>query len=216
VWRLLKIWLYGHSALCPPFNCSDGVYLIGDKMRKPQLLFAGIMIALASLACGTEFDLDPTPTLMQMPGGIPSPTPGEQISGDEIGTVTRIVDGDTIEVNIDGVIYDVRYIGVNTPERDEPCYAEATEANRALVEGQVVTLVKDVSETDRYGRLLRYVYVGDLMVNELLVANGWAEAVLYEPDSAYWQQFVMLEQAVENLDIGCRSTGIFDDGSYER
>jgi micrococcal nuclease len=193
-------------------------------MRKPSLLLAGIMIALASLACGTEFDLDPTPTLMQLPGeqptswpgGIPSPTPGEPLPGAEIGTVTRIVDGDTIEVDIDGVVYDVRYIGVNTPERDEPCYKEATEANRALVDGQVVTLVKDVSETDRYGRLLRYVYVGEEMVNELLVANGWAEAVLYEPDSAYWEQFVMLEQAVENLDIGCRATGVFDDGTYER
>jgi micrococcal nuclease len=193
-------------------------------MRRSYLLFVSFMIILVSLACGTEFDIEPTPTLIELPveqptdwpGGIPSPTPGEQSPGGETAIVTRVIDGDTIEVDIGGVIYDVRYIGVNTPEDDEPCYAEATEANRALVEGQVVTLVKDVSETDRYGRLLRYVYVGDEMVNELLVANGWAEAVLYEPDSACWQQFVMLEQAVENLDIGCRSTGIFDDGTYER
>jgi hypothetical protein len=72
-----------------------------------------------------------------------------------LATVTYIVDGDTIDVAIGGTTYRVRYIGMDTPERGDYFFSEATEANRALVEGQQVILVKDVSETDRYGRLLR-------------------------------------------------------------
>lgn len=67
---------------------------------------------------------------------------------------------------------------------NEPCGPLASQANAALVAGKTVRLVKDISETDRYGRLLRYVYVGDLFVNGELVLNGWAEAVRYPPDTA--------------------------------
>ncbi|HEX3053997.1 MAG TPA: thermonuclease family protein, partial [Aggregatilineaceae bacterium] len=90
-------------------------------------------------------------------------------SGGETGKVVDIIDGDTIDVRISGEVYRVRYIGVNTPERDDDCYAEATNANADLVEGQTVTLERDVSDTDQYGRLLRYVYVGDTFVNAALV-----------------------------------------------
>lgn len=102
----------------------------------------------------------------------------------EFATVTYVVDGDTIEVNLNGSIRRVRYIGMNTPESNEPCGSEATAANAALVSGQTVRMVKDVSETDRYDRLLRYVYVGDTFVNGALVAGGWAHAVDYPPDTA--------------------------------
>jgi micrococcal nuclease len=71
----------------------------------------------------------------------------------DLATVTYIVDGDTIDVSIGGTTYRVRYIGIDTPERGDYFFSEATEANRVLVEGQQVILVKDVSETDRYGRL---------------------------------------------------------------
>ncbi len=94
------------------------------------------------------------------------------IGGGETAQVTDIIDGDTIDVDINGVGYRVRYIGVNTPERDETCYADATNANADLVDGQTVTLVRDSSNTDRYGRLLRYVYVGNVFVNAQLVAGG--------------------------------------------
>src|SRR5687768_16481045 len=98
--------------------------------------------------------------------------------------VTHVVDGDTIEVRMNDVGYRVRYIGVNTPERDETCYAEAADANVALVENQTVTLVRDTSNTDQFGRLLRYVYIGDQFVNAILVTQGYAEAVEYPPDTA--------------------------------
>jgi micrococcal nuclease len=130
--------------------------------------------------------------------------------------VTRIIDGDTIDVRIDGVGYRVRYIGVNTPERDEACYNGASAANAELVEGKTVTLVKDVSETDQFGRLLRYVYAGNTLVNEQLVRDGWAESVEYPPDTARAADFRQLEQEAAAADRGCHPTGIFDDGSATR
>ena len=143
--------------------------------------------------------------------------------GEAAARVTHIRDGDTIEVDIDGKEYAVRYIGINTPEiahnddeTDQPCGADSTAANRALVEGQIVRLEKDVSETDQYGRLLRYVYVGDVFVNEQLVREGWAESAKYNPDTREFDNFRSLEQAAANAGIGCHPTGIFDDGNYER
>ena len=102
--------------------------------------------------------------------------------------VTRVIDGDTIEVDIGGTIYKVRYIGIDTPELDDerPEFCalaqEATRLNRQLVEGETVRLEKDISETDKYERLLRYVYVGDTFVNAELVRQGLAWAKAYEPD----------------------------------
>ncbi|NDJ51833.1 MAG: nuclease, partial [Chloroflexi bacterium] len=84
--------------------------------------------------------------------------------GGEEGFVTFVVDGDTVDVAIQGEVFRVRYIGVDTPESNEPCFDEATAANAQLVAGQNVTLVRDVSDTDQFGRLLRYVYVGTVFV----------------------------------------------------
>lgn len=134
----------------------------------------------------------------------------------EVGRVTRVIDGDTIDVDIDGEVIRVRYVGVNTPERDEPCYADATDANRRLVENQTVRLVRDSSDTDRYGRLLRFIYVGDTFVNQVLVEEGYAEAVLYEPDDGFHDDFVQFERAAIRDGRGCHPTGIFDDGTTTR
>jgi micrococcal nuclease len=100
------------------------------------------------------------------------------------GYVSRVIDGDTIVLSSGE---HVRYIGMDTPEMnpEEPFAREATQANRDLVEGKTVRLEKDTSETDRYGRLLRYVYVGDKFVNLELVRLGLAEAKSYPPDTRY-------------------------------
>ncbi|GAG80741.1 unnamed protein product, partial [marine sediment metagenome] len=84
-----------------------------------------------------------------------------------------VIDGDTIEVDLNGKVYKVRYIGINSPEYDQPFGNEATQANSSLVSGKNVILEKDVSGTDKYGRPLRYVYVGYLFVNSHLVKFGW-------------------------------------------
>ena len=71
---------------------------------------------------------------------------------------------------------------------------EAWQANRELVEGKKVRLERDVSETDKYGRLLRYVYVDDVFVNAELVRRGLAEARAYPPDTKYQDYLEKLEQ----------------------
>lgn len=102
--------------------------------------------------------------------------------------VRRVVDGDTIIVVIDGAEQRVRYIGVNAPESVKPDTApefygpEASDYNKRLVTGKDVCLEKDVSDKDKFDRLLRYVYVDDMFVNAQLVRDGYAEAVTYKPD----------------------------------
>jgi len=118
----------------------------------------------------------------------------------ELHQVLRVIDGDTIEILYDGVKRTVRYIGVDTPETVHPskpveCMGrEASEYNNSLVAGKMVRLERDVSDTDRYGRLLRYVYIGDLMVNEVLLAEGYANVMTYPPDVKYTERFLELEQ----------------------
>lgn len=138
------------------------------------------------------------------------------VEGGELGRVVNVVDGDTIDVVINGTEYRVRYVGVNTPERDEVCYDEATQANIDLVDGQVVRLVRDTADTDRYGRLLRYIYVGDVFVNRQLIADGYAETVLYGDDDEFYEDFLRFERNAERNGAGCHPTGIFDDGSATR
>ncbi len=135
----------------------------------------------------------------------------------ETARVTRVIDGDTIDVRLNsGRTERVRYIGVNTPENDETCYYEATAANAELVEGQEVNLFSDSSNTDQYGRLLRYVYVGEVFVNGVLVEEGWAESVRYEPDVQHYHAFRQWEEEAAAAGRGCHPSGIFDDGSYVR
>ena len=123
----------------------------------------------------------------------------------ETAYVIRVIDGDTIEVDLNGKAYKVRYIGINSPEYNQPCGDKATQANSYLVSGKTVILEKDVSETDKYGRLLRYVYVGDLFVNAHLVKFGWAQAATYPPDVKYSSYFVSLEREARENNEGCWS-----------
>ena len=123
------------------------------------------------------------------------------------GDATGVVDGDTIRVLIDGTEYRVRYIGIDTPEIHpthgvEPFGPEASQANSDLVEGKTVWLEKDVSETDRYGRLLRYVYVDDLMVNEELLRRGLAKVVTFPPDVKYIDCFLEIQRAAQEAEVG--------------
>ncbi|HJR93353.1 MAG TPA: lamin tail domain-containing protein [Acidimicrobiia bacterium] len=97
---------------------------------------------------------------------------------------TSVIDGDTIRVTIGGAAEDLRLIGINSPEGGECYSAEATARLIELVDGRGVVLVGDESDRDQYGRLLRYVYVGDLFVNEVMVREGFAIARRYPPDTA--------------------------------
>lgn len=119
----------------------------------------------------------------------------------EQAEVAKAIDGDTIELTTGER---VRYIGIDTPETKHPqkgvqCFGrEAAARNKELVEGKKILMEKDVSDTDRYDRFLRYIYLPNpeatdeaLFVNEYLVEQGYAQALTYPPDVKYNQ--IMLD-----------------------
>ncbi len=136
----------------------------------------------------------------------------EEPDGYATAVVTHVVDGDTIDVEITGAVagpgagnagvgdHTVRLIGIDTPESVNPnspveCFGrESSAAAAALLAGAQVRLVKDVEETDRFGRLLRYVYLGEEMANARLVVNGYANAFTYPPNVRHSSLFVQLER----------------------
>jgi endonuclease YncB( thermonuclease family) len=134
-----------------------------------------------------------------------TPETGPQVpAGATPATVTGITDGDTIRVRVSGAEFRLRYIGIDTPEVGQPCYDAATAANAALVAGQTVYLEKDVSETDRYGRLLRYVWLEDgRLVNEELVRQGFAAASTYPPDVRYQARLAAAQRAAAADGVVC-------------
>lgn len=143
----------------------------------------------------SEVVVSPTPIQTQ-----PPPTPTETaILGEtsEVYPVTRVIDGDTIEVQIDGKKETVRLIGIDTPEVVDPrspieCFGkQASEKAKSLLVGQGVILKADPtqSDKDRYARLLRYVYhVDGAFINDLLVREGYAHEYTYQNDPYIFQQ----------------------------
>lgn len=114
--------------------------------------------------------------------------------------VTKVIDGDTIEVFVDGALMTVGYIGIEAPvlktpvDGPEPFAVEALERNRDIVEGKVVMLERDLIDADRRGRRLRYVYVGDLMVNALLLHEGLARSDISSKGLKYAEVMYLVEQ----------------------
>ena len=107
--------------------------------------------------------------------------------------VTQVIDGDTIIVEGG---YQVRYIGIDAPEIHPDLEAfgvEAREANLRLVEGKEIRLEQDMSEKDKYGRLLRYVWIDDMLVNAEMVRQGLARAKAYPPDTKYQNRLEEME-----------------------
>lgn len=146
--------------------------------------------------------------------------------GYEQARVVRAVDGDTIEVEVVarvegpgagraevGGTYDVRLIGIDTPESVSPndpveCYGpEASAATAAFLEGATVRLVDDVEEEDSFGRLLRYVYLGAELANARLVTNGYAAAYEYAPNVRWSDLLAGLERGARDRGLGLWGPG---------
>lgn len=142
--------------------------------------------------------------------------------------VVRVVDGDTIEVNIDGTRKKVRLVGINAPESVSPDESLNTEEGEkasqhlkeCLKQGHLVYLQKDTSDTDSYGRLLRYVWLAEptnftdseevkaKMVNAKILADGYAVAHKYKPDDAYFDIFKAIQ-----LDAFHAGKGLWANGT---
>jgi micrococcal nuclease len=126
-----------------------------------------------------------------------------------LSTVSRVIDGDTIELNTGKR---VRLICIDTPDVGESGYEHAKDALTSFVLNKEVRLVKDVSETDKYGRLLRYVYVGELFVNGMLVESGYAQVYRFPPDTELCDELETLEAEAKAQQIGIWEEKTTDSG----
>lgn len=147
--------------------------------------------------------VSPSPELTNVLG-VNESTDSAQVD-QKLVPVVKVVDGDTIDVMIDGQKKSVRMIGINTPETVDPrrpvqCFGvEASNETKRLLTGKKVLLTKDVSETDKYDRILRLVYLplddGQMLfVNDYLVRQGFANNYTYPPDIKFDEQFKLAEQ----------------------
>lgn len=125
--------------------------------------------------------------------------------------VTRVVDGDTVKVDVDGTEQTVRLIGVDTPETvhpDQPveCFGpEASAFTTELVDQQPVWLESDPTQgsTDRYGRTLAYIWTGpDTMLNEQLVAGGYGREYTYDTDYRHADLLRSAQQSARSAGAG--------------
>lgn len=150
--------------------------------------------------------------------------------------VTKVIDGDTIKVDIDGKVYKVRFIGINCPEigqNEEFFGKEAYEFSKEKLDDREIFLQKDVSETDKYGRLLRYVWlekpkdlnnptkdeIRDFSINGILVREGYAKANYYPPDTSYTKFLKEIEKQAkkENLSMwNEKERSIWENRNYKR
>jgi micrococcal nuclease len=146
-----------------------------------------------------------------------SPAKTYEINGaSTTGTVKRVIDGDTIELTNGEII---RYIGMNAPEIESPetkpqCFGEeAKNANRKLVEGKKVEMVRDVEDRDVYGRSLRYVFVNGIFVNEELTRLGYAFTLTILPNNHFVTVFKKAESDAKNQKLGLwlKCSSIFID-----
>jgi micrococcal nuclease len=135
-----------------------------------------------------------------------------KIASTEAFLVTKVIDGDTVVLENGEK---VRYLGIDTPELHHPkkeveCFAyQAYEKNKELVLGKKVFLQKDISEKDKYGRLLRYVFLDEKMstneesfVNLYLVKNGFAYATTFPPDVKYVNLFLTAQKEAYQKNLG--------------
>lgn len=192
--------------------------------KKLLLIGAGILILLIGIGIGSgtnqsQLNISPAPLNVEKVSPTSSASSQASFNTEEAPSspsiidapssglvkVTRVIDGDTIE--IEGGER-VRYIGIDTPETVDPrkpvqCFGvEASRKNKELVEGKEVRLEKDITDTDKYGRLLRYVWIGDTLINLELVKQGFAQSYSYPPDVKYQDDFVKAEREARDAKRG--------------
>jgi micrococcal nuclease len=192
--------------------------------RSPMLLLIGSVLTLCLVAiCAlTWVTLTQRPTDQGFEISAELPAPRDSLPPTDSSTglpwssaqVVRVVDGDTLIVAIQDTQARLRLIGMDTPETVHPtkpvqCFgAEATARTQTILNSYTnrVWLEKDVSETDRYGRLLRYVWLGPTpdspMLNEQLVAEGYAQVSTFPPDVKYQDRFLVAQRAARAANLG--------------
>ena len=129
----------------------------------------------------------------------------------DLGKIADVIDGDTVDIDINGRTERVRLIGVNTPETKHPtkpieCFGPEASAylTQLLPKGTRVRIERDVEARDRYGRMLLYLYLGsnDLFINLDLVARGYGTPMSIEPNTFHRNDCVRAAAQAEAADVG--------------
>jgi micrococcal nuclease len=200
-----------------------------NRFRRPPaaaFLLAALFFAAALSSCGAtaappaadappplpQAEVMPEPVIPSVPED-PAQSDAPDPLSDAPDTiqveVLRVVDGDTIEVSLDGTKEKIRFIGVDTPEsvhpdaeRNVPYGKIATAFTREKLDGQTVGLEFDVQERDQYGRVLAYVWLEDVMFNKLLLDEGHASVSTYPPNVKYVEVFTAAQKAAREAGLG--------------
>ncbi|WP_018705778.1 thermonuclease family protein [Siminovitchia fordii] len=149
-------------------------------------------------------------------------SPPSDVKGEKV-KVTRVVDGDTIEVDLNGKSEKVRMILVDTPETKHPRLGvqpfgpEASKFTTKTLENQMVTLELGTQERDKYGRLLAYVWIEDKLFNNMLLEKGFARVAVYPPNTKYLDEFEATQEKAKKKGIGIWAIENYaqDDGFKE-
>jgi len=169
------------------------------------IIFLSISLILLS-GCGLFYEFEP------------EENPAEQDISTEPETardlyaVSEVIDGDTIILSNEDR---VRFLGINTPENGRYFYMESRDVLEMMVLGKDVTLERDVSDCDIYGRKLRYVFLEDIFVNLEMVKRGFANIYTYPPDVKYAREFLMAERYARENNLGLWELSEFNAISVE-
>ncbi len=195
---------------------------MGFGKKKKKIGFKGIIATFMALAFLVFFDVDINDKNVNFAKEVFESAKSiiMNITNDskyDVGIVSRVVDGDTIVVTINGTEEKIRFIGVNTPEsvgrysKKPQLYGkEASAYTKAQLDGKTVYLQKDVSDRDKYGRLLRYVWLEEpdksnleeQMFNAILIKEGYGRVMTYPPDVKYSKTFVGIEERARENNRG--------------
>jgi endonuclease YncB( thermonuclease family) len=185
---------------------SGRIWYVDFNGKRWEVTWANLMTLFESLALGiTDEDLNQIST-----GDLDNQSSSTEEEYDYY-LVTRIIDGDTIEVNIDGTTEAIRLIGMDTPETKDPrkpvqCFGqEASDKTTELLLNKEIRLESDSTQNDRgkYGRLIRYIYTQDnIFFNKWMVENGYAYEYTYGTPYQYQQEFKNAQIYAENNQLG--------------
>lgn len=162
------------------------------KIKFPNSLITGILAAILLVLSAfiNEEVISPDDVIDLFP------------SAQSAQVVARVIDGDTIVVADENR---VRLIGIDAPEMnsDFDCYAQkAKQRLEELVLNKKVSLEKDISQTDKYGRLLRHVWIDEMLASLVLVEEGWAQVSTYPPDVKYQADFLDAQSRAREKGLG--------------
>ncbi|MBI5554092.1 MAG: thermonuclease family protein [Candidatus Diapherotrites archaeon] len=146
------------------------------KKRRSERLFL-LLASILLLAAFAWFSVYVCPFCLSTPSAGPAPS--------NPNVVAKVIDGDTIELASGEK---VRMLGINTPEKTEPYYAQAKERGIGLMQYKTVRLEAGTEDKDQYGRLLRYVFVDGVNINEIMIREGLASTYFFSEKTPYYAQ----------------------------